>query len=966
MIKRRPLFAVAAIVLLAISLTISNTGEAFAISLDSKYPAPSETVDNQTGAAHVARGFALYSTHGVTLENYFKIYYDSDPGTGKTITYNQSACNIDDNGAALKTWTGHYSFDNGAADYNDHTYKNSGGEGKACVDRDFRTVGAKRIPSIDKWVVGFKVILDPSGIPAGTDNTKTSFTITAPGGLVAAAANPGNDDVQTNGLNFGAAPGTDSNFYVKTNIPFGQACTKPAKWGTVTVYDADNTATGATSPNTKQIAVKVKFRIYKDGQPLDGSFDNADANEKKKKSNQNKYYGVTNATIVDDGAGDYIQPIDGSGVSSSVQVKLQPGHRYVLKIWNVYQSPASASPDLSNYVGFNAPGDGAYGADNILCGDWTVTPGSDVVEDEVPAGSAANFTHTITNYEDDSSMTTDPIRGKVNASLDGVPVTPTGTSTAGPRALGLEEVMTLNRAVPLPAADLTRDHVYCENITATPRSRSNSGPITSDPAACVTYYWWDQKPTISLGISGIVESGATIPITATITNDGSRPSPADSTWHIERILYNGPEPAKGGSSSIDTDAPGNSCEEYWSTPDCVTLSSNPEGNNSVGNGFSSRKVININDRIEDDMPIGSRVCYVLYVNETNVQDDKDAVSNRTNCLVVGKKPKAHITGGDLVAGTPFVGTEPVDSKVVTSVTRKSIDLGGTPTLLTFGSWTEYGLISVGPVTGTGSGAAYANSDGHPGLADATATCKASPLTITNESVENCTGPAPIDNYTNMGSLPDLMGYFTSSPCVKASPTSQCTKIATSTVVDSLQTGVYKDTDATSVIMPGGTVGANKWHVLYAPSATVYITGNIEYDNGPYTSIAQIPQLVIIAKNIKIASAVTQVDSWLIASNMINTCAEAGTVGGLSASICKGDDPTSDSGDPGTALTVNGPTMSKSLYLRRTAGAMAGIDGSGDPAEVFNLRPDAYIWANVRALSVNSAQTAITREVPARF
>jgi hypothetical protein len=63
--------------------------------------------------------------------------------------------------------------------------------------------------------------------------------------------------------------------------------------------------------------------------------------------------------------------------------------------------------------------------------------------------------------------------------------------------------------------------------------------------------------------------------------------------------------------------------------------------------------------------------------------------------------------------------------------------------------------------------------------------------------------------------------------------------------------------------------------------------------------------------------------------------------------------------------VNGPVLSDKLILYRTAGSGTGA-ASGDPAEVFNTRPDTYLWAQLVAAGSGRAETVDTTELPPRF
>jgi len=168
----------------------------------------------------------------------------------------------------------------------------------------------------------------------------------------------------------------------------------------------------------------------------------------------------------------------------------------------------------------------------------------------------------------------------------------------------------------------------------------------------------------------------------------------------------------------------------------------------------------------------------------------------------------------------------------------------------------------------------------------------------------------------------------------------------------LPSGTY--TASGNVSLSGGNIEKSQYIVINAPSATITITGNINYTNGTLQKLSDIPQVVIIANKIVINSDVINVDAWLIAKNSSNT-GEIYTCEILGDTINKCNKP----------LVVNGPVMTNKLYLRRTGGSGAGT-ASGDPAEVFNLRPDAYLWAFSRAATNGRIRTVYTTELPPRL
>lgn len=86
-------------------------------------------------------------------------------------------------------------------------------------------------------------------------------------------------------------------------------------------------------------------------------------------------------------------------------------------------------------------------------------------------------------------------------------------------------------------------------------------------------------------------------------------------------------------------------------------------------------------------------------------------------------------------------------------------------------------------------------------------------------------------------------------------------------------------------------------------------------------LSDIPQIILIAENINIAPAVTQIDSWLITNSRdedydggyINTCAEF-----------KNDKTGTD--ECWRTLKVNAPVVTSALFLNRTGGAWPGYSG----------------------------------------
>lgn len=191
--------------------------------------------------------------------------------------------------------------------------------------------------------------------------------------------------------------------------------------------------------------------------------------------------------------------------------------------------------------------------------------------------------------------------------------------------------------------------------------------------------------------------------------------------------------------------------------------------------------------------------------------------------------------------------------------------------------------------------------------------------------------------------------------------------------------------------------------VYHVNGTLTINSNLEYPNS-YTSVNDIPRVIIIADTIEIGPNVTRIDPWLVAEN-ISTCNSVTTNYNNSPGVALASANLSI-GQCSNPLVFNGPVYVSNLYLYRTGGSriprsdineVAGAWGfnpdasinpnayceasncassdDGDerryafsaPAEVFNLRPDAYL-SSLSGLRTNkpAAVTDKITELPPRF
>ncbi|MBC7512034.1 hypothetical protein H7142_00020, partial [Candidatus Saccharibacteria bacterium] len=143
-------------------------------------------------------------------------------------------------------------------------------------------------------------------------------------------------------------------------------------------------------------------------------------------------------------------------------------------------------------------------------------------------------------------------------------------------------------------------------------------------------------------------------------------------------------------------------------------------------------------------------------------------------------------------------------------------------------------------------------------------------------------------------------------------------------------------------------------VILKSNGNFTISRDIIVNNSNLSRASDITQVVIVADNITIDENVKQIDAWLITSptGSINTCGYGGTL---------------VSGRCGDTLSINGPIYTNRLLLRRTAGANPPTPADlATPAERFNLRPDAQLWAYTYANKADYAQTDFVQELPPRY
>ncbi|MES2876549.1 MAG: hypothetical protein V4678_03710 [Patescibacteria group bacterium] len=367
-------------------------------------------------------------------------------------------------------------------------------------------------------------------------------------------------------------------------------------------------------------------------------------------------------------------------------------------------------------------------------------------------------------------------------------------------------------------------------------------------------------------------------------------------WQLTRIKYATGSPDI--AAKINTQEP---C--VFRAGDCSVID-----NGSVSAGFSGNFAANPYAYNENNVPLGTRVCFMMSVRKPSLRSAATEWSHsQMQCSQAVTTPKIQVHGDDLKT-TGLINT---------SLGR----VGGQ----TYGSWGEYGILSNANNIGMGSGSGLLGG------------------------VPNGTGLENWNQLTFASSLSQGGGAYGNFGGV--------------TVPVPL---VNRDGEIAGPGTLTGLGGLNK-RQTYRINGTLTINENLDYGVfGASNNISDIPRIVLVADDIIIGPNVTRIDPWLVAiggggnPGRISTCSE---VSGWSMQNAGLYGAQNGSGGICTRqLKFNGPVLANDIYLYRTFDTR-----EGEPAEIFNLRADAYLSAmSGGGTSKPVATTDFVTELPPRF
>lgn len=439
---------------------------------------------------------------------------------------------------------------------------------------------------------------------------------------------------------------------------------------------------------------------------------------------------------------------------------------------------------------------------------------------------------------------------------------------------------------------------------------------------------------------------------------------------------------------------------YFGGTQCGTIPVSNTGNNWKNaegryNGWTWSMSATYN--VPNNADIGSKYCVAIGMTIANSHPNGDSgtVNGWHNfdgrwrvslsCRTIAKKPNFQAWNANLYSQA--------DIDTVISSKYEDAVLGSNRSAnKIFGSWEEYLAISKGDITGFASGAAlgYEGSTmritgGHSPTGNF---CDLSHMSISNE---NC-------NHIGLSRI-SLSNAFISRVATRYNPVGMAVNSGENINVAAASplTNTSNGSRTAEYILTSGDGTINGTVVRSASSpvlvirvpGTLTINSNICYGSGScqgydnalvlgsrnsqrFSSISEIPQVILIANRINISENVTQLDAWLVAvgsSGTVNTCYQFNSGASTSDNCSK-------------TLIINGPTFANSILLNRTAGAYTRStfgqndrpgaennltdDGSMTPAEIFNYRPDTLLWGYQQSQNFSQATITYSRELSPRY
>ncbi len=445
---------------------------------------------------------------------------------------------------------------------------------------------------------------------------------------------------------------------------------------------------------------------------------------------------------------------------------------------------------------------------------------------------------------------------------------------------------------------------------------TNSTSSSSSRACVYVPYEFELVPCVSSGSNPCggdvpVEPGSTPSITPDITNTGRTPTPPETQYKITTWDISGAQERFATPSQRSDNNNGNTCSHYTGQYVGATLR-NCRVAETGTRSFNSGKT-NLSSMIEnipENAELGSRYCVALSVSAYKMNSGESESSQRAK---IGQEWRHSAPLCILVVKKPKfqVWGNGIYSRSGIKTSRTNAGGG------VFGSWVEFEAIAGGSIQ-----------------------------RFTSESTHDKNRLTFRNTTGGIGKWGDWQGR-TNSQAIIEKFEARYPRANSGSAGEAVFVQNFTGNSQIGAIDGNNKVAGNT-HVIYAGNIT--ISGNIVARNPRSVSISEFQQTIIIADNIFIDPGVTRIDAWLISRNEIRTC-----------NVNKSD---VNQNNCGKQLRVNGPIIAQTLSSWRTAGSSFG--NLAEPAEVYNQRPDIYMWAKANAMSDSKIITTYTKELPIRL
>lgn len=479
-------------------------------------------------------------------------------------------------------------------------------------------------------------------------------------------------------------------------------------------------------------------------------------------------------------------------------------------------------------------------------------------------------------------------------------------------------------------------YAYAIGVNSAGTPNGNNPLLSSSPRSFGPCYDYNLTPVVTTSTSSVVQ-GTNITFSHSVQKTGTNSKP--TAYSVRQIVI-----PPGGSFNrsvgmIDNAAQAGCDARYGASPSCTATVLMAQGG-VVFSGSPTPIAVpaNVATISTNGYDPGTLVCRILAVNPPTHNAAPTHRWSAPACVIVAKKPYLAIKNGDAWAGGLFksaTGTCPVAS--TRGFMGSNTDFSGT----IYGSYAEYGLLSLRSVTNFGSA-------GKP---------LGNKLTFRNT-------PAPIGNFLPTPALPTIANNCLNDALDYYGTKAVDLTISAAASIASFTSGIYATTvsDAGTVTVTSSgaqiDITAGK-HIVLIATGDIVINKNIIFAPGPYASLADIPSLTVISRtgNIRIADGVTRLDGFYQARQKFVTCDGSGTGGiGETSGRCK------------QPLVINGAVTAAEVMARRIYGGAitGGMDQRNNPAEQIIMRPDLFLSQYGQAQDTNQLRTVDENELPPRY